>query len=199
MTIETGCLVTNTERKAILRGIKRSEVTARSFDEYYETFGYSRESLKDKVILDIGSGLSNFSRKAEAFGARVIKLDGLYSTRWLLLSDEEKKDAVTAAAQYLPFKDNIFDETISLHCPYYIEVGIDKIIREMIRVTKSDGKIKIHPMYNTGFTYALKNEPVLSMVEGEDADTLIISKDPRYSDTRWAELAGQIEPSLAFR
>jgi SAM-dependent methyltransferase len=197
MTAEVRHSVAIAERDIVLSEIKRTEPTARSFNQYCRMFGYTRENLKNKVILDIGSGFSYFAQEARAFGARVVKLDRNYS---ILAPEEkeEKRDAVTAAAQYLPFKDNIFDETISSYCLYHIETGINKTIQEMIRVTKPNGKIKIHPVYGIGLTYFLNNEPTLFLGEKEGANTLVICKEPSYSDDRWGALVDKITSSLSF-
>jgi len=115
-----------------------------------------------------------------------------------ILSPEQKKDAVTGFVQYLPFKENSFDETISLYCLYHVKTGLNKAIGEMIRVTKPDGKIRIYPVYDVGFTYRLKNEPSVSMIEAREAKTLVISKRSNYTADRWQTLASKITSAAAF-
>jgi len=83
---------------------------------------------------------------------------------------------LSAIAQYLPFRKNVFDEVIALYSLYYVKTGLNKAFQEMIRVTKPNGKIRIHPMHNIGFTHELEQEPSLSIIEKAEANTLIISK-----------------------
>jgi len=197
MAVEAKNIVGTTERMAILHEITKSAITSRKFQEYCETFGYTEKSLKGKAILDVGSGLSDFIQEARAIGAKAVKLDGIYSMRDILLP-EQKKDAVAGFAQYLPFKDNSFDETISLYCLYHVITGLDKAIGEMIRVTKPDGKTRIYPVYDIGFTYRLKNESSVSMIEAREAKTLVISKNPNYTADRWQTLANKIASAVIF-
>ena len=197
MAVEARNIVGTTERMAISHEITKSAMTSRKFQEYCETFDYSKESLKGKAILDVGSGFSDFVQEARAIGAKAVKLDGIYPMRNILFP-EQKKDAVAGFVQYLPFKDNFFDETISLYCLYHVKTGLDQAIGEMIRVTKPDGKIRIYPVYDVGFTYRLKNESNVSLVEVKEAKTLVISKTPNYTADRWQTLANKITSAVVF-
>lgn len=201
MTIETRFQKFPIEGNNILHEIKRSEITGRTFDEYCGILSFSKDGLEGKTILDVGSGLSDFTRKAKRYGANVIKVDGAYSIDdGILFSPWEREDAIGAVAQYLPFKNNIFDETIAVYSLYHIKTGLAKTIQEMIRVTKPNGKIRIHPVYNIGFTYTFKKEPALSLIEDIDgANTLIVDKSLHGPSFKWGKLADRIASSFSFR
>jgi len=197
MTFEARATQSTTERMAISHEVDRSAVTSRKFEEYCDTFGYSRESIKGKMILDVGSGFSDFVQEARAVGAKAVKFDAIYSIRDILFP-QQKMNAVTGVAQYLPFNDNVFDETIALYCLYHIKTGLNKAIDEMIRVTKPEGKIRIHPVYDTGYEYRLKDEPNVSLVEIREAKALVIAKKPDYGTDRWHLLSDKIASAVAF-
>ena len=110
--------------------------------------------LRGKIILDVDSGKNlSFPQKAAKFGARVISLDGKYSN----IPPETKENSVAAFAQYLPFKESSFDETIGLFVFDWITTGKKQALQEMIRVTKPNGKIRIHPVFEElGHPEALK-------------------------------------------
>ncbi|MBU1044136.1 MAG: class I SAM-dependent methyltransferase [Candidatus Omnitrophica bacterium] len=95
--------------------------------------------LKDKLVLDAGSGTGWFSREAEKLGGRIISLDmGIE----LLKKVKQKcqSDAVAGDVLDLPFKKDIFDVLISTEV---IEHTVDpkRAVMEMCRVLKPGGKL----------------------------------------------------------
>jgi ubiquinone/menaquinone biosynthesis C-methylase UbiE len=189
-------ILTDRKIELYIEEMQFASLTRRGMDYYSKAFGYKdRKTLKDKLILDVGSGNSRFSYEAVDYGATVINLDGK--------SFEGKgkffKNSVLGIAQYLPFKDNVFDETISSWCFYHIRTGIDKALLEAIRVTKPGGKIKIHPATCANLHY---NQHV-SIVDCSELDgtgkTLIIDKNPDVSMYDWLLWIDKALPTLRFR
>lgn len=159
------------EMKRIKSEIDRSRDLINSFGDYCRAFDYTIESLKGLRILDVGAGLSDFATTAANFGAEVIKLDGKY-TKTLgspeLLTEEKKENAIGGIVQLLPFKDNSFDEVISLCGLAWVKTGRVRALWEMIRVAKPNGRIKIYPT-----------------ADESRRGTLIIHKNPNFSEKDW--------------
>jgi ubiquinone/menaquinone biosynthesis C-methylase UbiE len=177
---------------------RSSSVTSRVFKDYCGFFGYTEQNIKNLKILDVGAGCSTFAEDANEMGANVVRLDGIFLPEYGFVG-KSKENVVRGFAQYLPFKDDVFDETISSYCLYHIRTSLGKVIQEMIRVTKPDGKIKIHPVNDMGFTYTLVNESAVSFLELEEAKTLVITKDQNFSLEYWQKLSNKLASSLAFR
>ena len=49
-----------------------------TYNEYKQMFGFTREALKNKKVLDAGGGVSNFTGIANAFGLDVVAVDTIY-------------------------------------------------------------------------------------------------------------------------
>lgn len=123
--------------------------THRDFRYYTELFNYGThgERLRGKKILDLGAGNSNFAQEANKIPeTKVIQLDASYTE----YPPSDTRDKICAAIQELPFRDGTFDEVIASHSVMYIpEMDIEQSLKEMLRVTKDEGLIKIFPsMYN---------------------------------------------------
>lgn len=173
--------------------IEASARTRRGFRTYCEIFDYDQCSLKGKKILDVGAGDSEFVQKARGFGANVIRLDPGYSD--LRCTPVDTQGTVTGIAQDLPFGDNVFDETIVSYSFYWILTHREDAMLEMIRVTKPEGKIKIHPA--DPLKVFGKLPPNVSIIKGiaKGGDpTLVIKKTPAYSPREWRRAILDILP-----
>lgn len=188
--------------KRISCEVEKSVVTDRSFSFYRTLFGYRRESLSGKLILDVGAGDSSFAATAARHKARAIRLDPQYSLKELSFK-WGKKDAVRGIVQELPFQDNVFDETIACYSLTWITSNIRESLLEMIRVTKPNGKIRICPVYprkdflKMTISSAIKPYRLKSGPEGECV--LTISRDTTYSSkNNWEMLADELLGGLAI-
>lgn len=131
------------------------------FHTQLNELGLSIESLRDKNVLDIGSGGARLAEgaKDEKINAKIISLDPKYSSPKSLNRKisgdkdttmerikEKQLPAVAGLAESLPFTDESFDLIIA-NCsvPYYqSDKGLKaKSISEMIRVLKPGGEARI--------------------------------------------------------
>ena len=154
--------------------IKPSALSGRSFKEYCELFGYNAKTGKDlagKKILDVGIGNSTFARYVNHHfqGAEVIGIDPRKIERDLsgfaTVSEETElqypqAQLIQGDSRKLPFKDAVFDEVISSNFKQYVlykDVLIG-IIKEMARVCKKGGKIRVTPSLLSGHNQIAKGE-----------------------------------------
>ena len=110
---------------------------------------------KNSYILDAGcgNGKNMYRDDCEFIG-------GDFCRKFLEITQTKNKEVIQFNTKTLPFRDNTFDSTISvavLHHIYSIEERINSI-KELIRVTKSKGRIFIsvwgvHKKYNKGDNY----------------------------------------------
>ena len=171
--------------------INQSIITRNPVEFYFEKFdlGINGEKLRGKKILDLGSGQSNF---AETFNnkpelnATVVRLDAKYSD----IKPSYLEEAVTGAAQFLPFADNSFDEVLASYSIYWIKDKLQQALTETIRVTRPGGMMQIYPVSVIG-TQSLEGIPQTSVdyKEGEEESgyTLTITKDPNLTKEQWEE------------
>ncbi len=132
------------DRECFYPAAKRSVRTDRGFRYYLKAFNYGQngQELEGKIILDIGEGDSDFADVCRERGlARVIALDHSYYHN----PPKTNKDKVSSLGQELPFGDETFDEVIASYSLWWINRGLAGAIREMLRVVKNGGKVKIHP------------------------------------------------------
>lgn len=181
-------------RTVCIRGeIEASGRTDRGFRIYCEMFDYNRHNLKGKKILDVGAGDSEFAQKAGKFGADVVRLDPRYSGGYNTPRDTQ--DVVMAIAQSLPFGENVFDETIASHSLCWVFTDREEALFEMIRVTKPEGKIKIHPAEPLKVLRKLPpNMSIIKAIAKGDDPTLVIKKTPAYSPREWRRAILDILP-----
>ena len=171
----------------------------RSFEKYASRFGYEgkEHELADNVILDIGSGSSSFSEGAQKHGAKVVSLDFGYAKH----PPVDIKNSVAALAQELPFADESFDEVISLWCVSpWIKTGVDETLREMMRVAKKGGTVRINTIRipdPDDALYSVENAEIASAFsfpqKGEV--TIVLTKQPDFTDDQFekmVEVAGRI-------
>ena len=118
----------------------------------YETFlDFKRNDVINKKVLDLGSGPhGRFARELEVqYGEQVdvTSFDFIHSaTR---AGSERSQKSVAGLFSQLPFKDNSFDMVTSLFgFPFYSKTSelSEKILRELIRITKPKGTIILWPV-----------------------------------------------------
>jgi len=85
---------------------------------------------KDELVLDVGVGPATMSKD---FPCTVIGCD--LSLNMLLVAKEKIEGVVYCDAQYLPFRDNIFDVSFESSCLYLVP-EMKKALVEMVRVAK---------------------------------------------------------------
>lgn len=142
----------------------------RGLSHYTWAYGFKKEELKDKLILDVGAGWQiKFAREAKEYGGKVISLSPAFAYREHALTDphfrkDEQKppkelppedptlEKVAAYADNLPFPNNKFDMTLSSYAVSFYTWGEErtKSILEMIRVTKTGGIVGIDPLDKSG-------------------------------------------------
>lgn len=93
----------------------------RDLEEYEAWLGFRREDLKDKTVLDLGSGEREFfseDLKSNNINADVYSLNPDYSSvryRKILNNLENwQRKSVAGIAQEMPFKDNTFNLVLGL-------------------------------------------------------------------------------------
>jgi ubiquinone/menaquinone biosynthesis C-methylase UbiE len=137
--------------------------TNRSFQEYRHYLDLpSEEELKNKLVLDIGSGLGGrFVKEAKFHGIKAVGLNPNLNKSgsreeldqkhdWTLPDVENEKLFVAGEAKKLPFKDNSFDAVVSLFAiPLYLPNRADDyklVFNEIVRVLKPGGKAYLFPI-----------------------------------------------------
>lgn len=151
--IESKFLI-DTLKKADLNG-RRIKVLGKISDGSKDKSEY-REPLK---ILDVACGTG---RMLDAIRTSQVNVDyiGLDTskamTKWLL--EKAKRLGISAEirigdATNMPFRDNSFDVVYTYHLTWHLPLDLqEKIIREMIRVTKKDGYI-VFDILNADFLW----------------------------------------------
>lgn len=158
----------------IMDDVRSSLRTDRRHQFYLERFELGdTKQLRDKRILDIGSGDSNFLRIVKGVG-----LDPAYLERKPLYREK----SVAGVCQSLPFKDHSFDITLACYSVFWIRYGLQDAIFEMLRVTKEGGLVQIYPVLLRRLYDTLYNPPEVRFLEkadetGKPAFCLIIKKE----------------------
>lgn len=104
---------------------------------FSKLLGKMEEYLDEKErILDVGVGTGRFARPLQARGHEVIGAD---ISREMMNIGRSKglRDFLYADACHLPFKDNAFHSTLSIHLLHLLPAWLDAL-REAIRVTKEN-------------------------------------------------------------
>jgi len=153
---------------------EKSQLTERPLEAYEKLLNLEIETLRSKIILDLGSG------KNEEF-ARGLKDKGVeaevVSVNPQLAVEEQEKDqtnhenAVAAIAQTLPFAKDSFDIILSLDAvPLYLpsdNMGeYKKAFFEIDRVLKPGGEVRIYPIQEfEKESKANEQSPLISVIE----------------------------------
>lgn len=132
--------------------------TARDYDEYARRLGLGGRdvgALRGRKVLSVGEGNSNFTSEMAKRGVDSQSVDAL------VVNPHAPNRSIIAMAQELPFKDQEFDATVSVWLvPHFFrptagssmfnpEAG-RQAIKEMLRVTKIGGEIRINPILSDG-------------------------------------------------
>lgn len=171
----------------------------RGLEFYEERLGISRDQLKNKMILDLGSGketalAEDVSVKVE--GAKVVSLSPHYSDPHYqkeLENNPQKDRAVAAVAEKLPFRDGTFDYVFAIRSvPYYFhgrdedeketKINIKTIFSEAMRLLNPGGEARFNP-YNELDIQCLKevldkteNGAEFEISENEESQFLMLKR-----------------------
>ncbi|OGF24432.1 hypothetical protein A3H66_03235 [Candidatus Falkowbacteria bacterium RIFCSPLOWO2_02_FULL_45_21] len=124
--------------------------TDREADQYTDLLSLSDDDIKNKTILDIGTGKGNFVNYAVEKEAELsIGIDPVsYSEAPNKLPDNSNGVVLPAKWDSLPSQNEKFDRVVSLFAfPMWVKSWdeLEKGLREIIRVTKKGGIIKLMP------------------------------------------------------
>ena len=145
--------------------VEDSDLTNRDLESYLQEFGITVEDIKNKKILDLGSGEQELlSKQAEKYGATVFSLNPKLKKWWtrkrlrgFIFKDPEwKKRSVAATAQEIPFRNQSFDLVVALFSisPYLaMPENREAAVKEILRTLKIGGKLLIAPAYFESFSY----------------------------------------------
>lgn len=132
----------------------------------------------------MGAGNSNFAQEANLIPeTQVIQLDGSYSE----YPPTDRTDKICGAFQALPFADGIFDETVASYSTLYVpKDDIKQCLKEMLRVTKKGGTVKIFPVAYDGYvlpsSYAIALHPN-AKVTSYDSDLCFFTLEIKKEDS----------------
>lgn len=124
-----------------------TELEAEALIRYLENVNLTLEDLKNKKVIDIGSGPGDFRKALKKIGSEfeIINFDDF-------LYYDEDPDAVRGNAQDINFPDESFDLVVAygsvpLSTSFREQYDlIPSAIKEMIRIVKSGGMVKIFPV-----------------------------------------------------
>ena len=168
--------------------VETMTITDRGLKDYLRHLEISIDQLKDRTVLDIGSGKEGkFAREASKAGINVVSINPELAIskklrtsinnrvkRFLGLIKEKPPVAVAAKDTGLPFPDEKFDVVISLFSvPHYLS-NTDNFavgLKEMMRVTKKGGSIYLK--YKSRDDFLFENE--IHKLETHGASVKIIS------------------------
>jgi len=161
------------------------ESTERKLPKYLEWLNLTPEDLKDKKILDVGSGVGHFAAEAKNFGAKdVISLDPGFK---LERNREKAKKigagtAIAARADALPFRDESFDLILNnFSVPMWSESPseMEETFREELRTLRPGGEIRLAPVVAIGETITAYFTP-----EDEHYEELVLVWDRMIDEWR---------------
>jgi ubiquinone/menaquinone biosynthesis C-methylase UbiE len=116
----------------------------RGFTHYQRVFSLGEPtSLNGKRILDVGASYGPFAEEAAGYGAKVVRVDPVYREE----PPDDPTGAVNALAQRMPFQDNSFDLVLASYTTTWTSLqDHERILEEMLRVTKDHGRVSIYPV-----------------------------------------------------
>jgi len=118
--------------------------TTESEDTFIQKTGFRKNSLRGKLILDVGIGAGRFSDVVSRWGGEVIGVDLSYSvdTAYQNIGERFNMHIIQADIFHLPFKEEIFDYIFSIgvlhHTPNTAEA-----FKKLIPFLKPSGEIAI--------------------------------------------------------
>jgi len=174
------------------KGLESVRRTARNFQHYVTVFGYGEDGtrLAGLDVLDVGAGDSDFAQtvnESETIGGLVTRVDPKYKEQPPLYGEL----AEAAFVQNLPFPDDSFDEVISSWALFYLTEGSREAFREMLRVVRPGGKVKIFPVSYATRETTISLPKQAAIIYDEDpkksysSKTLQITKDPEVEPGSW--------------
>lgn len=165
----------NAKQKEIIEGVP---ITGRKVEDYcfYLQVEEDYFDKKGQIILDIGSGYNqDLARNVEymGLGAEIISIDPSLTLN-TERQDFRRKEAgkfhpltIAAYAKQLPFADNSVDKCLALFSvPMYsvnTEYAIAEI-KEMIRLVKKGGEIRIFPFKSGSYRDRINYEELKKIV-----------------------------------
>lgn len=175
--------------------------TNRHWAFYFKTFRYfhNLEELKNKRILDLGAGDSDFvsTLNDSELVDQAVKLDPKYAT----IPPDDSRNAIAGVGQFLPFKDGSFDELVASWSVFWVTTSLGDVLREMLRVTKGGGRIQIFPTRPRNAPH-LHHIPAQVQFGYYDAESnywvLEITKDTTLDNIEGDEVINNILSSVLF-
>ncbi len=133
--------------------------TDESDNSFKERTGFDPESLKDKLVLDVGCGSGRYSEVAGKYGATVIGVDLSYSVdaAFANLGFKKNINIVQADVFALPFRDGIFDYIFSIGVLHHTP-STQKAFKCLPKLLKPGGEIAIWVYPNEGFNTRVYNK-----------------------------------------
>ncbi|MDP4000740.1 MAG: class I SAM-dependent methyltransferase [bacterium] len=118
----------------------------RNLEEYLSSLSLTIGDLRDKVILDVGSGKGRFTEQLREEG-----IETAYSVDPFIEPGEHKSSqgVVQGFAETLPFRDETFDLEVALYSvPYYSKTKeqVCAAFHQILRALKPGGEIRIFPL-----------------------------------------------------
>ena len=127
----------------------------RAEEMFFERTGFTKEELKDKLILDAGCGIGRFTEIVKKYGGNVIGVDLSYSVE---AAKQNVPEAMIIQADILnlPFKENSFDYVFSLGVIHHTS-NTRKAFDCLARLVKPNGKMAVWVYSNEGWRFKVYN------------------------------------------
>ena len=183
-----------------------SPSTEYDFETQMADLRLDKEQLKEKKVLEIGSGEGSFSIGASKIGCEVFSIEPKLCNKGfrdiVVDNPDFQKRSVAGLAQQIPFKDSTFNFVISHFCiPTWIPVGKKEgffdnealaIIKEICRVLKGSGQGVFYPI--SGAQEVEKEDNAFEEYFGKKAKKWLQDNGYRYFFDRSGE--NQYSPAL---
>jgi len=138
------------------KGTSERDGRERDLETYEGMLGFSKEDLKGKNVLDIGSGEKEvFSKELkDDIGVGVVSVNPDFSMedfgKHVKNKPVEERKSLAAIGQELPFKNETFDKVFSLYAlttfASHDAESIRQWMSEITRVLKPGGEIRLAPI-----------------------------------------------------